>query len=81
MAKNKALIGSEQIVLIEKKIENNLIGRTFRDAPEIDGQVIIQTQDSESLDDSLLGELVKVKIINASTYDLIGEIVQTDSLA
>lgn len=81
LAKNKALIGSEQIVLIEKKIENNLIGRTFRDAPEIDGQVIIQTQDSESLDDSLLGELVKVKIINASTYDLIGQIVQTDSLA
>ncbi len=69
--KNKTLIGSPQTVLIEKMIENNLVGRTFRDAPEIDGQVII---DSSSIQnpESMIGEFIEVKVTQAESYDLLG---------
>lgn len=42
------------------------IGRSYRDAPEVDGVVIVQ-------DELPIGKLVKVKITQASEYDLVGE--------
>ena len=74
LEKNQKLIGTKQIVLCEKLIENKLIGRTFRDAPEIDGQIIIQDNSLEN-PESLLGEFKEVKIIEAGTYDLIAELI------
>lgn len=71
--KNQKLIGSTQEVLLEKLIENKLIGRSYKDAPEIDGQIIIENNSLEN-PESLLGEFKKVKIIQAGTYDLIGEL-------
>jgi|LakMenE01Jun11ns_1017448.scaffolds.fasta_scaffold9944270_1 ribosomal protein S12 methylthiotransferase len=71
--KNKKLIASEQIVLLEKIIEGKLIGRTYRDAPEIDGQVIIENTNLE-IADSMLGEFCKVKITKAAGYELVGVI-------
>ena len=41
-------------------------GRAFLDAPEIDGTVFIQNGGCE------IGEIVKVKIIEAWEYDLVG---------
>ena len=63
--KNRSLIGKKLNLLIEgRDLDNNIIiGRTFRDAPEIDGLVIVNGQ-TES--DGLL----PVTITGASTYDL-----------
>ncbi len=47
-----------------------LFGRTYRDAPEIDGYVFIQT------DETLMsGDFARVKITGAYEYDLIGELL------
>lgn len=65
-------IGKTMEVIIEGRLteEDVYIGRTYQDAPDIDGQVFID------YDGQLLsGDLVNVHIIDANDYDLIGEIV------
>jgi ribosomal protein S12 methylthiotransferase len=65
-------IGKTMEVVIEGRLteENVYIGRTYQDAPDIDGQVFID------YDGQLLsGDLVNVHIVDANDYDLIGEIV------
>ncbi|MDO5724713.1 MAG: 30S ribosomal protein S12 methylthiotransferase RimO [Tissierellia bacterium] len=57
-------------VLIEEKIGNTYVGRTYQDAPEIDGVCYIENV-TKNLQ---IGEFVKVKITDALEYDLIGEI-------
>lgn len=69
---NETMIGKELYVMIEGELtaEHAFIGRTYRDAPDIDGYVFIQT--SENL---MSGDFAKVKITGAYEYDLIGELV------
>lgn len=70
--KNQELLGRELVVFVEGKVsdENAYMGRTYRDAPGIDGYVFIQTEET-----LITGDFVKVKITGAYEYDLIGEIV------
>lgn len=65
------MIGREIYVMIEGKVadEPAYIGRTYKDAPGIDGYIFIQT--GEAL---MSGDFVKVKVTGAMDYDLIGEI-------
>jgi len=72
MDKNADMIGSELLVMIEGKVsdENAYIGRSYRDAPDIDGYVFVNT-DQELMS----GDFVKVKITGAYEYDLIGELI------
>ncbi len=72
MDKNADMIGSEMLVMIEGKVsdENAFIGRSYRDAPDIDGYVFVNT-DQELMS----GDFVKVKITGAYEYDLIGELI------
>ena len=67
LRKNEALIGSRERVLIDFHSEDDTsIGRTYRDAPEIDNSVRI--------DGKLpIGNFVNVKITQASEYDMKGE--------
>lgn len=69
--KNESMAGQELYAFIEGKVadENAYVGRTFRDAPEVDGYVFINT--SQEL---MTGDFVKVKITGAYEYDLIGEL-------
>ena len=64
---NERLVGAEFEVVIEGKLpdENVFVGRTYRDAPDVDGCCFI-----ESERDLVLGEMIKVKIEKASGYDL-----------
>lgn len=56
-------------VLIEEKIdENNYVGRTYMDSPEIDGVTYINS--NKTLE---IGNFVNVKIIDTLDYDLVGE--------
>ena len=69
---NETMIGRELYVMIEGELtaEHAFIGRTYRDAPDIDGYVFIQTPEN-----LMSGDFVKVKITGAYEYDLIGELV------
>lgn len=66
LARNQAQVGRTLPVLIEGYGDNVSIGRTYRDAPEIDGLVIISGE-------LPLGEIVPIRISGATTYDLTGQ--------
>lgn len=59
-------------VMIEGKLpeENIFIGRSYMDAPNVDGLVFVHSKDSY-----LSGEFVDVKITQAKEYDLVGEAI------
>ena len=44
-------------------------GRTYRDAPEVDGLVFVSGEASP-------GEIVRVRITSAMEYDLVGKVVR-----
>lgn len=64
LQKNQGFIGKELDVLVEGMDNNISIGRSYRDAPEIDGMVIIEGA-------LPVGEISRVKITGAMEYDLI----------
>ena len=66
LAKNNMLIGKKVRILVEGVGDGISVGRTYRDAPEIDGLLIVE----EEVD---VGELLPVTITAASEYDLWGE--------
>ncbi len=66
LAKNQALVGQTLDVLIEGQGDGMSVGRSYRDAPEIDGLVLVQAE-------LPIGEIVPVRITAALEYDLVGE--------
>lgn len=70
--KCEEVIGRELLVMIEGKVsgENAYIARSYRDAPDVDGYVFVNT-DMELM----TGDFAKVKITHALEYDLIGELI------
>ncbi len=70
--KNDGMAGQELWVMVEGKVdgENAYIGRTYRDAPEIDGYIFVNTEET-----LVTGDFVKVNVTGAYGYDLIGEVV------
>lgn len=70
--KAEDMIGREVLVMIEGKVadENAYVGRTYRDAPNVDGLIFINT-DVELIS----GDFAKVKVTGALDYDLIGEVI------
>ena len=69
--KAQTMIGSVLTVMVEGKVadENAYIARSYRDAPDVDGYIFINTDE-----ELMSGDFVKVKITGALEYDLIGEI-------
>lgn len=67
------MIGREVLVMIEGKVadENAYVGRTYRDAPGVDGMIFVET--GELL---LSGDFARVKVTGALEYDLIGGLVE-----
>lgn len=71
--KSQEMIGRELVAMVEGKVadENAYVARTYADAPDIDGYLFINT------DETLVsGDFAKVRITGALEYDLIGEIVE-----
>jgi ribosomal protein S12 methylthiotransferase len=64
-------VGKTIEVLIDEIDGEDIIGRSFADAPEIDGNVFVQSNQKLSI-----GDLVKVKIDSAGEYDLWGEYIE-----
>jgi ribosomal protein S12 methylthiotransferase len=65
LEKNQAFVGQTLPVLIEGQGDGISVGRSYRDAPEIDGMVVVEA-------DLPTGEIVPVRITGAMTYDLSG---------
>jgi ribosomal protein S12 methylthiotransferase len=63
---NQTQVGRTLDVLIEGQGDGLSVGRSYRDAPEIDGLVLLPG-------DLAAGEMVPVRITQATEYDLIGE--------
>ena len=74
LAKNQALVGQTLDILVEGHGEGEdedgqptgdtlSVGRSYRDAPEIDGLVLVEGE-------LPIGEIVPVRITGATTYDL-----------
>ena len=70
--KNESMEGTELYAFIEGKVadENVYIGRTYRDAPNVDGYIFVNTEE-----ELMTGDVVKVRVTGAYEYDLIGEIL------
>lgn len=70
--KAENMVGRVLEVMIEGKVadENAYIGRTYKDAPNVDGYIFVNTEET-----LVSGDFARVKVIGALEYDLIGEIV------
>jgi ribosomal protein S12 methylthiotransferase len=66
---NQSYVGKTLDVLIEGFDNGISIGRSYRDAPEIDGMVFVEGQ-------AKVGEIVPVRISGAMAYDLTGMLAQ-----
>jgi ribosomal protein S12 methylthiotransferase len=75
LTRNQRLVGKTLPVLIEgvDRKKGVSVGRTYRDAPEVDGLVIIEGTVPA-------GEIVPVKITGAMEYDLTGTVAQEQPL-
>lgn len=64
--------GREVLVMIEGKVadENAYVGRTYKDAPNVDGLIFINTDE-----ELVSGDFARVKVTGALDYDLIGELL------
>lgn len=67
---NEQLIGKIFDVMIEGRLaeeENVYIGRTYMDAPSVDGYIFVQSED-----ELISGDFIKAEVTGAKGYDLIG---------
>lgn len=68
----EGMIGREVLVMIEGKVadEDAYVGRTYRDAPNVDGLIFVQTEEELAT-----GDFARVRVTQALEYDLIGELI------
>ncbi|MBS6765443.1 MAG: 30S ribosomal protein S12 methylthiotransferase RimO [Clostridium sp.] len=68
----ESMIGREVLVMIEGKVSdvNAYVGRTYRDAPNVDGLIFVNTEE-----ELMSGDFAKVSVSGAVEYDLIGGLV------
>ena len=69
---NEKFVQSKQKVLIDGIEGDFYIGRTERDAPEVDGEVLID----KNSDDLKVGNFYDVQIYDFNDYDLFGKLDQ-----
>jgi ribosomal protein S12 methylthiotransferase len=70
---NQSYVGKTLDVLVEGFDNGISVGRSYRDAPEIDGMVFVEGQLE-------LGQIVPVRITGAMAYDLTGVPISKKSI-
>lgn len=70
---NQAFVGKTLDVLVEGFDKGLVIGRSYRDAPEIDGLVLAEGRAN-------VGDMVRVKITGAMAYDLTGVLLPQENV-
>ena len=73
LKKNRDYIGKTLDVLLESEEPGGTAGRSFRDAPDIDGNVFVKMSPRERKQNPP-GSFVQVRISGASEYDLSGKL-------
>ncbi len=71
LKRNEARLGTVEKVLVTDVQENLLLGRSHREAPETDGEIVFTPAGRVPE----IGSFVKVKLTKADTYDLMGEML------
>jgi ribosomal protein S12 methylthiotransferase len=69
--RNQSFVGKTLPTLIEGYDQGLSVGRSYRDAPEIDGMVVVEGE-------LPVGQIVPVKITGAMAYDLVGTVPTSD---
>jgi ribosomal protein S12 methylthiotransferase len=67
LALGRALVGREMDVLIEGRRGDDLVARSWRDAPEIDGTVVVRGGAASSP----AGSWRQAQVVAAEPYDLV----------
>ncbi len=67
---NAKMVGNQYRILIDRKEGEFFVGRTQYDSPDVDNEVLIETEFLR------VGDFVEVKITEATDYDLYGELVE-----
>lgn len=67
-----AMVGRKVLVMIEGKVadEDAYVGRTYKDAPGVDGLIFINTEE-----ELMSGDFAMAEVTGALEYDLIGELI------
>ncbi len=68
---NQEKIGHTFKVLFDRKENDNFIGRTEFDSPEVDNEVLVSAKDTYVR----VGDFANVKITGAAEFDLFGEVI------
>ncbi len=69
---NNNLRGKTFDVIIDSLSTDQGVGRTYKDAPEIDNTVIFNFKPKDKIN---IGDIIKIKITDSSEYDLEGETI------
>lgn len=69
---NAKRVGTECELLVEEIEDGYITGRTYAEAPDVDGQVTVPLRGRYDID---VGDYIKIKITGADEYDLEGEII------
>ena len=69
---NKKLIGKTFKVLFDKKEGGYFVGRTQFDSPDVDNEVLVSAENIYLS----IGDFAQIKIIDATDFDIYGELVQ-----
>lgn len=70
LEKNQSFLGKTLKVLLESKESEYYVGRSYRDAPEVDGEVLFKSDKKLKP-----GNFYDVKITDYDEYDLFGEVI------
>jgi ribosomal protein S12 methylthiotransferase len=68
---NQQKVGNTFKVLFDRKENDNFIGRTEFDSPEVDNEVLVSAKDTYVR----VGDFANVKITGAAEFDLFGEVI------
>lgn len=77
LAFNQSRIGTETEVIVDSFSDGVFVCRSEFESPEVDGEILVKYEPDklQSIEPySIIGEFMKVRIIGADEYDLIGEI-------
>ncbi len=72
LEKNEAKVGNTYKVLFDRKEGEYFVGRTESDSPEVDNEVLVSAKEHYVR----IGDFASVKIIDATEYDLYGELTE-----
>lgn len=70
LEKNRSFVGKTLTVLLESKESEYYIGRSYRDAPEVDGEILFKSKEKLKF-----GNFYDIRINDYDEYDLYGDVI------